>query len=72
MADGDVNIDNENIIINDQDGLPNVHPNLLAEADLDSPDHDSENEFEDLPTSIIVTNIHDTVFTNPGTYTLVQ
>uniref|UniRef100_A0A1Y1M3Y4 Protein sarah n=1 Tax=Photinus pyralis TaxID=7054 RepID=A0A1Y1M3Y4_PHOPY len=55
----------DDIIINDQDGLPNVHPNLLAEAAVDSPDRTTDDEFEDLPTSLIVTNIHDDVFINP-------
>lgn len=53
----------ENIIINEIDGLPNVHPNLEPITDAGSTDH-SDNEFEDLPTSLIVTNIHDNVFTD--------
>lgn len=65
MADnGELNEDD--IIINDQDGLPNVHPNLLNEAEINSPDQASDDEFEDLPTSLIVTNIHDSVFVNAG------
>lgn len=64
MADnGELN--EEDIIINDQDGLPNVHPNLLNESEI-SPEHATDDEFEDLPTSLIVTNIHDSVFVNPG------
>ncbi|XP_060535667.1 protein sarah [Cylas formicarius] len=55
-------IDDKNIIINDQDGLPNVHPNLIPEADIDSSGHNSEDEFEGLPSSLIVTNIHESVF----------
>lgn len=66
MAENNSELNEEDIIINDQDGLPNVHPNLLAEADIDSPDNATDDEFEDLPTSVIVTNIHDSVFTNPG------
>lgn len=62
MAESNGELSEENIIINDQDGLPNVHPNLLAEAEVDSPDRASDDEFEDLPTSLIVTNIHDSVF----------
>lgn len=68
MAESSCEMTEDDIIINDQDGLPNVHPNLLAEADIDSPEHASDDEFEDLPTSLIVTNIHDSVFTIPGTH----
>ncbi|KAG4076447.1 hypothetical protein HA402_005890 [Bradysia odoriphaga] len=54
----------ENIFINQADGLPNEHPSI--------PDHDSDDEnnacdpdsFDDLPTSVIVTNIHSEVFLN--------
>ncbi|KAF2900327.1 hypothetical protein ILUMI_05862 [Ignelater luminosus] len=65
MAESNGELTEENIIINDQDGLPNVHPNLLAEAEVDSPDRATDDEFEDLPTSLIVTNIHDSVFICP-------
>lgn len=58
----------ENIYINEADGLTNQHPILPQEMDDDdfvkddkSPDSDS---FDDLPTSLIVTNIHSEVFTN--------
>lgn len=54
----------ENIYINPADGLPNQHPTLPdldSEDDRDDIDPDS---FDDLPTSIIVTNIHSEVFTN--------
>lgn len=60
----------ENIFINERDGLTNQHPILPFEMDDDdfegnnkkhSPDSDS---FDDLPTSLIVTNIHSEVFTN--------
>ncbi|XP_022909113.1 protein sarah [Onthophagus taurus] len=63
MSDSNGELSDENIIINDQDGLPNVHPNLMPETDPDSP-HETDDEFDDLPSSLIVTNIHDTVFTN--------
>lgn len=67
MADNMMSTDlgEDEIIINEKDGLPNVHPNMLNEAEINSPDA-SEDEFEDLPTSLIVTNIHDCVFVNPG------
>lgn len=58
-------LSDEDIIINDQDGLPNVHPNLISEAEIDSPEPHSDDEFEDLPSSLIVTNIHDSVFITP-------
>ncbi|XP_014097708.1 protein sarah [Bactrocera oleae] len=57
----------QDIYINQADGLPSQHP-TLPDGDVDS---ESEKEavdpdsFDDLPTSIIVTNIHSEVFTNP-------
>lgn len=54
-----------NIIINERDGLPNVHPNLDPVVGRgDSTSEHADNDLEDLPTSLIVTNIHDNVFTN--------
>ncbi|XP_037948573.1 protein sarah [Teleopsis dalmanni] len=56
----------QDIFINPADGLPSQHP-TLPEADIDSdaePEVDPDS-FDDLPTSIIVTNIHSEVFTNP-------
>lgn len=50
----------ENIFINEADGLTNDHPSLPEyEQDDSAVDNDS---FDDLPTSIIVTNIHSEVF----------
>lgn len=72
MADNNGEFYDEDIIINDQDGLPNVHPNLLNEAEINSPDNGSDDEFEDLPMSLIVTNIHDSVFVNAGKFFLSQ
>lgn len=54
--------DESGFYVNEVDGLPNDHPAL--------PDYDNENRteelnpdtFDDLPTSLIVTNIHSTVF----------
>lgn len=66
MADNNGELYEDDIIINDQDGLPNVHPNLLNEAEINSPDRDTDDEFEDLPTSLIVTNIDDSVFVDSG------
>nr|CAI5859899.1 unnamed protein product [Callosobruchus analis] len=66
MAESNSELSDEDIIINDQDGLPNVHPNLIPEAEISSPEqHHSDDEWEDLPTSLIVTNIHDSVFNSP-------
>lgn len=61
-----MDLSEEDIIINDQDGLPNIHPNLLAEAEIFSSGHASDDEFEDLPASLIVTNLQDSVFTSSG------
>lgn len=66
------------MIINEQDGLPNLHPNyselsidkpitsllnstdpILGETTLDQLIHD-----EDLPTSLIVTNLDGAIFKN--------
>lgn len=59
----------ENIYINAADGLTNEHP-IMPNADSDD-DNDASNDkkrsadddtFDDLPTSLIVTNIHSQVF----------
>ncbi|KAH0546268.1 protein sarah [Cotesia glomerata] len=60
----------ENIIINEVDGLPNLHPNyqqleLEFEEDKDRTNTRSLDELvhdEDLPTSVIVTNVDPRVF----------
>lgn len=49
------------IYINEADGLPNEHPTLPDELDLDNDDPENDT-LNDLPTSIIVTNIHSEVF----------
>ncbi|KAL0106303.1 hypothetical protein PUN28_016193 [Cardiocondyla obscurior] len=62
--------DTENIIINEVDGLPNLHPNYeQLELKLKSENTDTNigsiNELihdEDLPTSVIVTNVDPRVF----------
>ncbi|XP_050297133.1 protein sarah [Anthonomus grandis grandis] len=65
MAETTDDIADEDIIINAQDGLPNVHPNLLPEQEIgDSPNECEEDDFEGLPSSLIVTNIHDAVFSS--------
>lgn len=61
----------ENMIINEVDGLPNVHPNysqlqLELEGDRGQGDSGSRSlpdlNDEDLPTSVIVTNVDPRVF----------
>ncbi|KAH8295292.1 hypothetical protein KR018_009698 [Drosophila ironensis] len=57
----------QDIYINAADGLPSQHPTLPPEGDVDSdtePEVDPDS-FDDLPTSIIVTNIHSEVFASP-------
>lgn len=66
MAESNGELNEDDIIINDQDGLPNVHPNLMPETNADSPEQHTDDEFEDIPSSLIVTNIHDSVFTSTG------
>ncbi|EDS41169.1 nebula [Culex quinquefasciatus] len=64
--------EDENLFINASDGLSNEHPALpSAYADSDNEDHnlgggagDENDLLEDLPTSIIVTQIHSEVFTS--------
>lgn len=57
----------QDIYINAADGLPTQHPTLPPEGCVDSdtePEADADS-FDDLPTSIIVTNIHSEVFASP-------
>lgn len=58
----------QDIYINASDGLPGQHP-TLPDGEVDSDNAESgevdPDSFDDLPTSIIVTNIHSEVFTNP-------
>jgi Calcipressin len=52
--------------VNEVDGLRNDHP-ALPEYDNDEPNNSETNHddsFDDLPMSLIVTNIHSTVFVN--------
>ncbi|GLH05310.1 Protein sarah [Gryllus bimaculatus] len=76
VVDGDEamsNFESDNIIINEVDGLPNIHPNYI---ELDLPQHtprqaadgarslDDLINDEDLPTSLIVTNLDSAIFKN--------
>ncbi|TMW50164.1 hypothetical protein DOY81_004789 [Sarcophaga bullata] len=55
----------QDIYINPADGLPSQHPTLAdGESYTAEPEIDPDS-FDDLPTSIIVTNIHSEVFANP-------
>ena len=56
--------DDENLFINPTDGLPNEHPALPSAYDSDSESNAVADDdlLDDLPTSIIVTNIHSEVF----------
>ncbi|KAL6444556.1 hypothetical protein ACFW04_001992 [Cataglyphis niger] len=64
--------DSENIIINEVDGLPNLHPNYeQLEFEFERERHDTDMRSidelvhdEDLPTSVIVTNVDPRVFKN--------
>ncbi|XP_072932778.1 protein sarah [Epargyreus clarus] len=51
----------DEVYINAEDGMPNIHPNI-ANLEQDSDSHDEINELDDLPKSVIVTNIHSSVF----------
>lgn len=64
--------DSENIIINEVDGLPNLHPNFQQlELEFDRERHIGDTSIrsidelvhdEDLPMSVIVTNVDPRVF----------
>ncbi|XP_012219051.1 protein sarah [Linepithema humile] len=70
MMEEDETEDSENIIINEVDGLPNLHPNYgQLELELERENYDTNlrsiDELvhdEDLPTSVIVTNVDPRVF----------
>lgn len=64
VEEEEIDSDSENIIINEVDGLPNLHPNFESRTEnlqdmrsIEELVHD-----EDLPTSIIVTNVDARVF----------
>ncbi|XP_055608747.1 protein sarah [Uranotaenia lowii] len=64
-SDLDPSTPDENLFINPSDGLPNEHPALPSAYDSDNESNQvDEDLLEDLPTSIIVTNIHSEVFTS--------
>ncbi|XP_023934142.1 protein sarah [Bicyclus anynana] len=51
----------DDVYINPEDGMPNIHPNI-ADLEQDADSQDELNDFDDLPKSVIVTNIHSDVF----------
>ena len=72
-SDEPMSNDENDIIINEVDGLPNVHPNYIElELQHDAPRQNSDGartmdeliHDEDLPTSLIVTNLDGSVFKN--------
>lgn len=54
----------QDVFINPTDGLPSQHP-TLPDGEVDSEPEVDPDSFDDLPTSIIVTNIHSEVFASP-------
>lgn len=72
-SDEPMSNDENDIIINEVDGLPNVHPNYIElELQRDASRQNSEGartmdeliHDEDLPTSLIVTNLDSSIFKN--------
>lgn len=53
----------EDVYINPEDGMPNIHPNI-ANLEHESDTRDELDSFDDLPKSVIVTNIHSEIFAN--------
>ncbi|XP_059057512.1 protein sarah [Achroia grisella] len=51
----------DDVYINQEDGMPNIHPNI-ANLEQESDDPDEVDDFDDIPKSVIVTNIHSDVF----------
>jgi pyridoxal/pyridoxine/pyridoxamine kinase len=72
-SDEPMSNDENDIIINEVDGLPNVHPNYIElELQCDASRQNSDGartideliHDEDLPTSLIVTNLDSSIFKN--------
>ncbi|RVE44859.1 hypothetical protein evm_010514 [Chilo suppressalis] len=57
----DESFPDEYVYINSEDGMPNIHPNI-ANLEHESDGQDEIDDLDDLPKSVIVTNIHSTVF----------
>jgi hypothetical protein len=60
----DKTIDDVDVYINPTDGLPNEHPTLPDGYDFEEENDEfiDPDSFDDLPKSLIVTNIHSSVF----------
>lgn len=54
--------DESGFYVNEVDGLSNDHPALPDYDDVNRTDELNPDSFDDLPTSLIVTNIHSSVF----------
>ena len=57
--------DDDDVYINPTDGLPNQHPSLPDGYDFEEENNEElidPDSFDDLPKSLIVTNIHSSVF----------
>lgn len=64
-GDLDASTPEENLFINATDGLSNEHPALPSAYDSENESNQADDDLlEDLPTSIIVTQIHSEVFTS--------
>lgn len=57
----DESFQEDDVYINPEDGMPNIHPNI-ANLENECNSHDEANELDDIPKSVIVTNIHSDVF----------
>lgn len=53
----------DEMYINPEDGMPNIHPNI-GDLEQESDFQEETNEFDDLPKSVIVTNIPTDVFSD--------
>lgn len=61
LKEEDDSFQDDNVYINPEDGMPNIHPNIVN-LDQESDGNEEVDEFDDLPKSVIVTNIHSKVF----------
>ncbi|XP_041979818.1 protein sarah [Aricia agestis] len=59
--DEDETFKEDEVYINPEDGMPNIHPNI-PDLEQESDCQDELNELDDLPKSVIVTNIPSHVF----------
>ncbi|KAL0830647.1 hypothetical protein ABMA28_002785 [Loxostege sticticalis] len=57
----DDSFQDDNVYINPEDGMPNIHPNIVN-LEQESDGNEEVDDIDDLPKSVIVTNIHSKVF----------